>query len=135
MNHISLVEICGAAVKQIKDPAEAIAFIEKVEVKVKATAEAVVLCKVVLGNIRLYSGNDAAATKVRSAARAGTGHHSPADSAFRCHGNFLRYLVYSLSIVQKVVAKADLITHFIVVICRCRWPLTGNMVMCHAQPW
>ncbi|XP_043219593.1 26S proteasome non-ATPase regulatory subunit 13-like isoform X2 [Amphibalanus amphitrite] len=63
MNHISLVEICGAAVKQIKDPAEAIAFIEKVETKVKATPEAVVLCKVVLGNIRLYSGNDAAGTK------------------------------------------------------------------------
>ena len=65
MNHISLVEICGAAVKQIKDSAEAIAFIEKVETKVKATPEAVVLCKVVLGNIRLYSGNDAAGTKVR----------------------------------------------------------------------
>ncbi|XP_037087108.1 26S proteasome non-ATPase regulatory subunit 13-like [Pollicipes pollicipes] len=63
MNHISLVEICGAAVKQLEDSAAAIAFIEKIEVKVKATPEAVVLCKVVLGNIRLYSGKDTAATK------------------------------------------------------------------------
>lgn len=66
MNHISLVEICGAAVKQIADSAAAIAFIEKVETKIKSNPEAVVLCKVVLGSIYLHSGNDVSAAKVRS---------------------------------------------------------------------
>jgi len=63
MNHISLVEVCGAAVKQMTDLTEALAFIDKLETKVKSNPEAVVFCRVLRGNILLYSGNNTAATK------------------------------------------------------------------------
>jgi len=50
-------------VEQIKDPKEAVAFLEKTEVKVKINPDAQNLCKVLAGQIHLGKLNDLDATK------------------------------------------------------------------------
>jgi 26S proteasome regulatory subunit N9 len=58
-----LVEIAAIVVEQFKDPKEAIAFLEKTEVKVKINPDAQNLCKVLAGQIQLDKLNDLDATK------------------------------------------------------------------------
>ncbi|CAH1380757.1 unnamed protein product [Tenebrio molitor] len=63
INPLSLVEIAAIVVEQFKDPKEAIAFLEKTEVKVKINPDAQNLCKVLAGQIQLDKLNDLDATK------------------------------------------------------------------------
>lgn len=60
---MSLVEIAAIVVEQIKDPKEAITFLEKTETKVKINSDAQNLCKVLAGQIQLDKLNDLDATK------------------------------------------------------------------------
>ncbi|KAG8225801.1 hypothetical protein J437_LFUL005608 [Ladona fulva] len=63
INPLSLVEIVAFVVAQIEDKKEALKFLEKLEVKVKANNEAVSLCKVLGGQIMLDKLNDQDGTK------------------------------------------------------------------------
>lgn len=53
INPLSLVEILAHVIKQYKDNRAAIAFLEKIEPKVKGNKEAVSLVKVLIGQILL----------------------------------------------------------------------------------
>lgn len=57
INQLTLVEIIVFIVKQIKKPDEAIAFIQKIQDKVKANQDAKILCQILVGNIKL-TNND-----------------------------------------------------------------------------
>ncbi|XP_041971223.1 26S proteasome non-ATPase regulatory subunit 13 [Aricia agestis] len=63
INPLSLVEIIAHVVKQYSNKKEAIAFLEKVETKVKMNDEALALCKVLQGQIYLEDLNDYDATE------------------------------------------------------------------------
>ncbi|XP_019872657.2 26S proteasome non-ATPase regulatory subunit 13 [Aethina tumida] len=63
INPLSLVEIVAIVTEQIKQPKEAIAFLEKTEPKVKINPDAQNLCKVLAGQIHLEKLNDLEATK------------------------------------------------------------------------
>lgn len=63
INPLSLVEIIAIAIEQIKDPLEAVAFLEKTEPKVKINPDAQNLCKVLIGQIQLEKLNNLEATK------------------------------------------------------------------------
>ena len=57
INQLTLVEIVVFIVKQIKKQEEAIAFIQKIQDKVKANQDAKILCQILIGNIKL-ANND-----------------------------------------------------------------------------
>ncbi|XP_022906433.1 26S proteasome non-ATPase regulatory subunit 13 [Onthophagus taurus] len=63
INPLSLVEISAFIVEQFKDKKEAVAFLEKLQIKVKANSDAESLCKVLAGQIYLEKLNDLDATK------------------------------------------------------------------------
>ncbi|OWR52614.1 26S proteasome non-ATPase regulatory subunit 13 [Danaus plexippus plexippus] len=63
INPLSLVEIVAHIVTQYADKREAVAFLEKIEAKVKMNAEALALCKVLQGQIYLEHLNDLDATE------------------------------------------------------------------------
>ncbi|XP_039752395.1 26S proteasome non-ATPase regulatory subunit 13 [Pararge aegeria] len=63
INPLSLVEIIAVVVAQYTDKKDAIAFLEKVEAKVKMNDEALALCKVLQGQIYLEHLNDLDATE------------------------------------------------------------------------
>ncbi|XP_048488025.1 26S proteasome non-ATPase regulatory subunit 13 [Plutella xylostella] len=63
INPLSLVEIVAVIVEQYKDKKEAIAFLEKIEQKVKINDEATALCKVLQGQIYLEQLNDLDSTE------------------------------------------------------------------------
>uniref|UniRef100_A0A8C5AEB7 26S proteasome non-ATPase regulatory subunit 13 n=1 Tax=Gadus morhua TaxID=8049 RepID=A0A8C5AEB7_GADMO len=62
INPLSLMEIILFVARQIKDPKEAITFLEKTREKVKSSEEAVILCKTTIGSLKLEI-NDLPATK------------------------------------------------------------------------
>ncbi|ELU00358.1 hypothetical protein CAPTEDRAFT_21954 [Capitella teleta] len=53
INPLALMEICVYVAKQIKDPKEAVEFLEKLKDKVKGSEEAAILCLTIIGNIQL----------------------------------------------------------------------------------
>ncbi|KAK3535709.1 hypothetical protein QTP70_020573 [Hemibagrus guttatus] len=53
INPLSLVEILLHVVRQMPEPNTAITFLEKTKEKVKASEEAVILCKTVIGSLKL----------------------------------------------------------------------------------
>ncbi|XP_050358591.1 26S proteasome non-ATPase regulatory subunit 13 [Nymphalis io] len=63
INPLSLVEIVAHIIQQYTDKKEAIAFLQKVETKVKMNDEALALCKVLQGQIYLENLNDLDATE------------------------------------------------------------------------
>lgn len=62
INPLSLVEMLLHVVRQMPDPNTAITFLEKTKEKVKSSDEAVILCKTVIGSLKLDI-NDLPATK------------------------------------------------------------------------
>jgi len=64
MNPLSLMEIMTLVTKQYQNPEEALSFLDKTEPKVKASKEAVALCKITKGQIKLLQLNDNPGTKV-----------------------------------------------------------------------
>ncbi|TRY87979.1 hypothetical protein DNTS_007012 [Danionella cerebrum] len=62
INPLSLVEIILHVVRQMPDPNTTITFLEKTKEKVKASDEAVILCKTTIGSLKLDI-NDLPATK------------------------------------------------------------------------
>lgn len=64
INPLSLVEILAFVIQQYTDWKEAVSFLEKMEVKVKGCEDAVMLCKVLEGQILLEKLSDTVATKV-----------------------------------------------------------------------
>ncbi|CAG9770043.1 unnamed protein product [Ceutorhynchus assimilis] len=63
INPLSLVEIVAIVIEQIKQPKDAIAFLEKTQPKVKVNSDAQNLCKVLAGQIYLEKLNDLDNTK------------------------------------------------------------------------
>jgi len=63
MNPLSLVEISAYIFKQIPDPNQAIEFLQKIQEKVKANTEAVVLCMTLIGQMKLSLLKDVDGTK------------------------------------------------------------------------
>lgn len=57
------MEIVAYVVEQFQDKKEAVAFLEKIETKVKTNSDAQNLCKVLAGQIYLEKLNDLDATK------------------------------------------------------------------------
>jgi len=68
INPLSLVEIILIVIQQITDAKEALAFLEKIKEKVKASDESVVLCLTSMGNIHLQQRDMDATKKIRSEA-------------------------------------------------------------------
>ncbi|TDH17453.1 hypothetical protein EPR50_G00008570 [Perca flavescens] len=62
INPLSLMEIILYVARQMKDPKDAITFLEKTKEKVKSSDEAVILCKTSIGKLKLEI-NDLPATK------------------------------------------------------------------------
>ncbi|KAG9267078.1 26S proteasome non-ATPase regulatory subunit 13-like [Astyanax mexicanus] len=62
INPLSLVEIVLYVIRQITDPNDSITFLEKTKEKVKSNDEAVILCKTVIGSLKLEI-SDLTATK------------------------------------------------------------------------
>uniref|UniRef100_A0AAQ4P732 26S proteasome non-ATPase regulatory subunit 13 n=1 Tax=Gasterosteus aculeatus aculeatus TaxID=481459 RepID=A0AAQ4P732_GASAC len=62
INPLSLMEIILYVARQMKDPKDAITFLEKTREKVKSSDEAVILCKTSIGRLKLEI-NDLPATK------------------------------------------------------------------------
>ncbi|XP_002734515.1 26S proteasome non-ATPase regulatory subunit 13-like [Saccoglossus kowalevskii] len=56
INALSLTELVVIIIKQIKDPDESVAFLEKIKEKVKANEEAVILCMTAMAIIKLRTG-------------------------------------------------------------------------------
>nr|CAG4638441.1 EOG090X05V9 [Cyclestheria hislopi] len=63
INLLSLAEICATIVKQFTTAEDRLKFLEQLSEKVKSNKEALALCKVQLGNIKLHEQNDQAETK------------------------------------------------------------------------
>lgn len=63
INPLSLVEIIAIVVEQFLNKKDAVTFLQKIEAKVKASTDAVNLCKVLQGQILLEKLNDLDATK------------------------------------------------------------------------
>lgn len=64
INYLSLVELVSQVVEQIHDQNEATAFLLKVQEKVKTDKEAVILCKTLIGQIKLHQKNYDEAKKI-----------------------------------------------------------------------
>ncbi|CAK1592818.1 unnamed protein product [Parnassius mnemosyne] len=88
INPLSLVEIIAHVVQQFTDKKEAIAFLEKVEAKVKMNAEALALCKVLQGQIYLEQLVDMDATEKIIEELEGT--LEDADGVTPVHGRFYK---------------------------------------------
>nr|CAG4643198.1 EOG090X05V9 [Ilyocryptus agilis] len=63
INLLSLTEICAYIVKQIGSSDERLSFLKQLQDKVKANKEAMVLCKILMGNIILHEKGDQPETK------------------------------------------------------------------------
>lgn len=63
INPLSLVEMCAHIFKKIPDPNEAIEFLQKIQEKVKANTEAVILCMTLTGQMKLSQLKDVDGTK------------------------------------------------------------------------
>jgi len=68
INHLSLVEIILHVIRQMSNAQEAVAFMEKIKDKVKATDAAHVLCLTAIGNIHLQERDMETIKKIRSEA-------------------------------------------------------------------
>ncbi|XP_049883875.1 26S proteasome non-ATPase regulatory subunit 13 [Pectinophora gossypiella] len=88
INPLSLVEILAFTVQQYSNKKDAIAFLEKVEPKVKANDEALTLCKVLQGQIYLEQLNDLDATERIITDIEGT--LEDADGVTPVHGRFYK---------------------------------------------
>ncbi|XP_068621921.1 26S proteasome non-ATPase regulatory subunit 13 [Battus philenor] len=88
INPLSLVEIIAHVVQQFTDKKEAIAFLEKIEAKVKMNDEALALCKVLQGQIYLEQLNDLDATEKIIEQLEGT--LEDADGVTPVHGRFYK---------------------------------------------
>ncbi|CAH0699443.1 unnamed protein product [Spodoptera exigua] len=88
INPLSLVEIIAHVVKQYTNKKEAIAFLEKIEGKVKANDEALALCKVLQGQIYLEQLNDLDATE--KIIEQLEGSLEDADGVTPVHGRFYK---------------------------------------------
>ncbi|CAG4967687.1 26S proteasome non-ATPase regulatory subunit 13 [Colias croceus] len=88
INPLSLVEIIVHVVKQYTDKKEAIAFLEKVEAKVKMNDEALALCKVLQGQIYLEHLNDLDSTE--KIIEQLEGSLEDADGVTPVHGRFYK---------------------------------------------
>ncbi|CAH0601985.1 unnamed protein product [Chrysodeixis includens] len=123
INPLSLVEIISHVVKQYSNKKEAIAFLEKIEAKVKANDEALALCKVLQGQIYLEQLNDLDATEKIIEQLEGT--LEDADGVTKVHGKFYklaseyyrvrgpmgRYYRFALRYVGCAAGGADLAPH------------------------
>ncbi|KAB7508169.1 26S proteasome non-ATPase regulatory subunit 13 [Armadillidium nasatum] len=63
LNPLSLAELAGDVITQIKDPNDAITFVEKIQPKVVNHQEAKVLCSVLIAQVVLYRLEDQTRTK------------------------------------------------------------------------
>ncbi|XP_030029798.2 26S proteasome non-ATPase regulatory subunit 13 [Manduca sexta] len=88
INPLSLVEIIANVVEQYSNKKDAIAFLEKVEAKVKMNDEALALCKVLQGQIYLEQLNDLDATEKIIEQLEGT--LEDADGVTPVHGRFYK---------------------------------------------
>ncbi|XP_072948599.1 26S proteasome non-ATPase regulatory subunit 13 [Epargyreus clarus] len=88
INPLSLVEIVAFIVEQYTNKKDAIAFLEKVEAKVKMNDEALTLCKVLQGQIYLEQLNDLDATEKIIEQLEGT--LEDADGVTPVHGRFYK---------------------------------------------
>lgn len=88
INPLSLVEIIAHVIKQYTNKKEAIAFLEKIETKVKANDEALALCKVLQGQIYLEDLNDLDATE--KIIEELEGSLEDADGVTPVHGRFYK---------------------------------------------
>ncbi|CAB3254483.1 unnamed protein product [Arctia plantaginis] len=88
INPLSLVEIIAHVIKQYTNKKDAIAFLEKVEGKVKINDEALALCKVLQGQIYLEQLNDLDATEKIIEQLEGT--LEDADGVTPVHGRFYK---------------------------------------------
>ncbi|KAH9631662.1 hypothetical protein HF086_001425 [Spodoptera exigua] len=88
INPLSLVEIIAHVMKQYTNKKEAIAFLEKIEGKVKANDEALALCKVLQGQIYLEQLNDLDATE--KIIEQLEGSLEDADGVTPVHGRFYK---------------------------------------------
>ncbi|XP_059046792.1 26S proteasome non-ATPase regulatory subunit 13 isoform X2 [Achroia grisella] len=88
INPLSLIEICAHIVEQYANKKEAIAFLEKMEPKVKVNDEALTLCKVLQGQIYLEQLNDLDATEKIIEQLEGT--LEDADGVTPVHGRFYK---------------------------------------------
>ncbi|CAH0404395.1 unnamed protein product [Chilo suppressalis] len=88
INPLSLMEIVAHLVKQYTNKKDAIAFLEKMEPKVKMNDEALALCKVLQGQIHLEHLNDLDATEKIIEHLEGT--LEDADGVTPVHGRFYK---------------------------------------------
>ncbi|GBP73727.1 26S proteasome non-ATPase regulatory subunit 13 [Eumeta japonica] len=88
INPLSLMEIVAHVVQQYSDKKEAIAFLEKLEPKVKINDEALALCKVLQGQIHLEHLNDLDATE--RIIEQLEGSLEDADGVTTVHGRFYK---------------------------------------------
>ena len=57
LDPLSLVQIAQTVMERFTDPVEAIAFIDKIQEKTKTNKEAFVLCRVLVGKVKLHKYN------------------------------------------------------------------------------
>lgn len=88
INPLSLVEIIAHIIKQYTNKKDAIAFLEKVEGKVKINDEALALCKVLQGQIYLEQLNDLDSTE--KIIEQLEGSLEDADGVTPVHGRFYK---------------------------------------------
>lgn len=88
INPLSLIEIVAHIVEQYPNKKDAIAFLEKMETKVKMNDEALALCKVLQGQIYLEQLNDLDATEKIIEQLEGT--LEDADGVTPVHGRFYK---------------------------------------------
>jgi len=63
LDPLSLVQIAQTVMERFTDPEEAVAFIEKIQEKTKMNNEAFVLCRVLVGKVKLHKYNQLKETK------------------------------------------------------------------------
>nr|CAG4640850.1 EOG090X05V9 [Eulimnadia texana] len=64
INQLTLVEICSFIIRQIETSDERLNFLTQLAEKVQASKEALALCKILAGNIKLHELNDQAGAKL-----------------------------------------------------------------------
>merc|ERR1712126_675263 len=63
LDPLSLVQIAQTEMERFTDPEEAVAFIDKIQEKTKMSKEAFVLCRVLVGKVKLHKYNQLKETK------------------------------------------------------------------------
>jgi len=63
LDPLSLVQIAQTVMERFTDPEEAVAFIDKIQEKTKMNKEAFVLCRVLVGKVKLHKYNQLKETK------------------------------------------------------------------------